>query len=135
MHVQNLQLRCQSPSQFDCRFAEENESRGVVFVRLPALAINSNAIKKLIAANQKQLHPAGAAALEVPGYVGFVPHLHIDSYAGAFLLKRTIFLYLAVPGQDHAYVVPARTERAWQRVHHIYERARSLHRRSLGADH
>src|SRR6266496_3612967 len=135
VHVQNLQLRCQSPSQFDCRFAEENKSRGIVFVRFTALAINSNAVKELIAANEKQLHATGAATLEVSGDVGFVPDLHIDSYTGVLLLKRRILLYLAVQRQDHAYLMPPRTQRARQRVHHIHERARSLQRRSLGTDH
>ena len=90
VHVQNLQLRRQPPRQFERRFAEENKSRGIVFVRLAVLAVNSRAIEKLIAANQKQLHAAGAPALEVPGDVSLVADLHIDSDAGVFLLKRAI---------------------------------------------
>src|SRR5215217_4789487 len=49
VRMQNLQLRCQSPGQlYDC-FAEKNESRSVILVRFAALAVNSSAVKKLIA--------------------------------------------------------------------------------------
>src|SRR5437762_9277007 len=65
VHVQNLQLRCQSPGQLHRRFAEKNKSRGVIFVWLTALAVNSGAIKKLVTANQKQLDATSALALEV----------------------------------------------------------------------
>src|SRR5262245_26137672 len=40
VHLQNLQLRCQSPGQFDDCFGEKNESRGIIFVWLAALAVN-----------------------------------------------------------------------------------------------
>ena len=53
VNMQNLQLRRQSPSQFNCRFAEENKTRGIVFVLLTVFAVNSVAIKKFIATNQK----------------------------------------------------------------------------------
>src|SRR5204863_10037266 len=53
VQVQNFHLRRQPPSQFQRRFAKENESRGIIFVRLTALAVNSGAIKKLITTNQK----------------------------------------------------------------------------------
>src|SRR6266403_580546 len=78
---------------------------------------------------------AGAAALEVPSDVNFVPHLHIHSYAGVFFLKRAILFDLAVEGHNHAYLVPASTQRVRQRIHHIDQRACALQRRSLGADH
>src|SRR6266705_2974038 len=58
VHVQNLQLRCQSPGQLERRFTEKNKSRGIIFVRLAALAINSCAIEKFIAADEEQLHAA-----------------------------------------------------------------------------
>src|SRR5207248_7923455 len=82
VHVQNLQLRCQSPSQLERRFAEKNKSRGIIFVLLAALAINSCAIKKFIAANEEQLHPACAAAFQIPRNVSRVADLHFNSYAG-----------------------------------------------------
>src|SRR6266481_7572741 len=53
VQVQNFQLRRQPPSQFQRRFAEENESRSIIFVRPTALAVNCRAIKKLIKTNQK----------------------------------------------------------------------------------
>src|SRR6266403_259266 len=53
VQVQNFHLRRQPPSQFQRCFAEENESRGIIFVRLTTLAVNSRAIKKLITTNQK----------------------------------------------------------------------------------
>ena len=53
VHMQNFQLRRQPPSQFQRRFAEENESRSIIFVRPTALAVNCRAIKKLIKTNQK----------------------------------------------------------------------------------
>src|SRR5207247_10687796 len=92
VHAQKLQWLRQPPSQFQRRFAEENKSRGIIFVRLTALDVNSTAIKKLIAANQKQLHATSAPPLEVPGNVSLVSHLHIDSYAGVLLLERTILI-------------------------------------------
>src|SRR6476646_4467972 len=66
VHVQNLQLRCQSPGQLYDRFAEKNESRGIIVVRLAALAINPSAIKEFIAADEEQLHATCAAAFQVP---------------------------------------------------------------------
>src|SRR6266478_6816213 len=53
VQVQNFRLRRQPPSQFQRCFAEENESRRIIFVRLTTLAVNSGAIKKLITTNQK----------------------------------------------------------------------------------
>src|SRR5580765_7631684 len=61
VHVQNLQLRCQSPGQLERRFTEKNKSRGIIFVRLAALAINSCAIKKFITADEEQLQAVCAA--------------------------------------------------------------------------
>ena len=58
VHVQNLQLRCQSAGQLDDCFGEKNKSCGVIFVGLAALAVNSSAIKKFIAADEEQLHAA-----------------------------------------------------------------------------
>src|SRR5262245_28532114 len=58
VHVQNIQLRCQSPGQLDDCFAEKNESSGIIFVRLAALAVNSTTIKKFIAADEEQLDAA-----------------------------------------------------------------------------
>src|SRR6476659_5923581 len=79
VYVQNLHLRCQSPGQLERRFAEKNESRGIIFVRRAALAVNSSAIKKLIAADEEQLHAAGASAFEVPRNVGLIADLDLDS--------------------------------------------------------
>src|SRR5207249_1812574 len=126
VQVQNFHLRRQPPSQFQRCFAKENESRGIIFVRLTTLAVNSRAIKKLITTNQKQLHAAGAPPLEVPGNVSLIAHLHIDSYAGVRLLECTIFLNFAVERQSDAYFMSTHAQRAWQRIHHIHERARSL---------
>src|SRR5262249_3877936 len=58
VHVQNLQLRRQSPGQLDDCFAEKNESCGIILIRLAALAVNSCAIKKFIASDEEQLHAA-----------------------------------------------------------------------------
>src|SRR6476469_3555765 len=58
VYVENFQLRCQSPGQLDDCFAEKNESRGIILVRRAALAVNSSAIKKFIAADEEQLHAA-----------------------------------------------------------------------------
>ena len=96
VHVQNLQLRCQSPGQLERRFAEKNKSRGIIFVRLAALAVNSSAIKKLIAADEEQLHAAGASAFQVPRNVSRIAELHVDSYTGVLLLKCTILSNLAI---------------------------------------
>src|SRR6478609_3149704 len=52
VHVQNLHLRCQSPGQLERRFAEKNESRGIIFVRLATLAISPSAIKKFITTDE-----------------------------------------------------------------------------------
>src|SRR6476646_8316481 len=87
LHVQNLHLRCQSPGQLERRFAEKNESRGIIFVRRAALAVNSSAIKKLIAADEEQLHAAGASAFEVPRNVGLIADLDLDSNTGVLLFE------------------------------------------------
>src|SRR4029079_11623773 len=65
VHVQNLHLGCQSPGQLERRFTETNKSRGIILVRLPALAINSCAIKKFIATDEEQLHAARTAAFQI----------------------------------------------------------------------
>src|SRR4030095_2044640 len=90
VQVQNLQLRCQSPGQLEDCFAEKNESRGIIFVRLAALAVNSSAIKKFIAADEEQLHTACASAFQVPRNASRVADLHINSYAGVLFLKRAV---------------------------------------------
>src|SRR5215831_4099499 len=135
VHVQNLHLRRQSPGQLQRRFAEENKSRSVILVRFPALAVNSRAIKKLFTANQKQLDATGALAFKVTRSVNFISELHINSYATIFLLKRASLFYLAVEWHSHADLVPQRTKRAGQGVHHIHQRARSLQRRALRTNH
>src|SRR4029453_14010011 len=99
VHVQNLQLRCQSPGQLERRFAEKNKSRGIIFVRLPPLALNSCAIKKFITADEEQLHAACAAAFQIPRNVSRIAELHLNSYAGVLLLKRAILANLAVERQ------------------------------------
>src|ERR1044072_2654858 len=96
VRVQDLQLRRQAPSQFQRRLTEENESRGVIFVRPAPLAVNSRAIEKFAASNKKQLHAACAPRLDVAGDVNFVADLHIDGYAGVLFLKRAILLNLTV---------------------------------------
>src|SRR4029077_3270005 len=135
VQVQNLQLRCQSPGQLKCRFAEKNESRGIIFVRLAALAVNSCAIKKFITADEKQLHAAGAAAFEVPRNVGRIADLHVDSYTGVLFLKRAIIANLAIERQRDTHLMSTGTQRARQRVHDIYQRASPLHRGPLRAAH
>src|SRR6267154_5806593 len=135
VHVQNLQLRCQSPGQLERRFAEKNESRGIIFVRLATLAINPSAIKKFIAADEEQLHAACAAAFQIPRNVGRIAELHLNSYAGVLLLKRAIIANLAIERQRHADLMPTITQRARQRVHDVYQRARPLHRGPLRAAH
>src|SRR6478736_8887636 len=99
VHVQNLHLGCQSPGQLERRFTEKNKSRGIIFVGLAALAINSCAIKKFIATDEEQLHAAWAAAFQIPRNVGFIAELHLNSYAGVLLLKRAILANLAVERQ------------------------------------
>ena len=64
-----------------------------------------------------------------------IADLHIDSYAGVLFLKRAIFFDLAVEGQRYADFISTRTQRGWQRVHHVNQRASALQRRSLRADH
>ena len=53
VQVQNLRRRRETSRQFDRSFAEKNETRGVIFVRLAVFAINSGAIEKLVAAHKK----------------------------------------------------------------------------------
>jgi hypothetical protein len=87
MHVQNLQRRRQAPGEFQCSLAKKDKPGRVIFVRLAVLAVNSRPIKKLVAANQKQLHPACASPLEVLGNISFIPNPHIDRDAGFLCLK------------------------------------------------
>src|SRR4029077_9764454 len=135
VHVQNLQLRCQSPGQLDDCFAEKNESRGIIFVRVATLAVNSSAIKKFIAADEEQLHAARAAAFQVPRNVSRIADLNLDSDTGVLLLKRAILLNLAIERQRHAYVMATSTQPPRQGVRDVYQRARPLQRRPLGAAH
>src|SRR5437667_4632547 len=135
VHVQNLQLRCQSPGQLERRFAEKNKSRGIIFVRLAAPAINSSAIKKLIAADEEQLHAACAMAFQIPRNVGRIAELHLNSYAGVLFLKYAILANLAIERQRHTDLMPTITQRPRQRVHDIYQRTRPLHRGPLRAAH
>src|SRR6266542_4976427 len=119
MHVQNLQWRRQSPCEFQRRFAEKNEPRCVIFVGLAALAVNSLPIEKLVATNEKQLNAAGAASFQVFGDVSFVAHLHIYGHSCLLFLERAIPSNFAVIGECYADLMPARTERTWQRIHHV----------------
>src|SRR6476469_2213698 len=106
VHVQNLQLLCTSPGQLEGCFAEKNESRGVIFERLPTLAVNSSAIKKLIASDEEQLHAAGASAFQVPRNVSRIADLHLDSYTGVLLFECTILSNLAIERECHADLIP-----------------------------
>src|SRR5215472_10100302 len=135
LHVQNLQLRRQSPRQLQRRFTEKNKSRRIILVRLAALTVNSRTIKKLVTADEEQLHAACAAALKVSGNVSGVANLHINSYAAVFFVKRAVLSDFAIEGQDYAYFVSTRTQRARQCVHDIHQRTGTLQRRSLRADH
>src|SRR4029453_13647145 len=135
VQMQNLQLRCQSPGQLDDCFGEKNESRGFLLVRLPPLAVNSCAIKKFIATDEEQLHAVYAAAFQVPRNMSRVADLDVDGYTGVLFLKRAILSNLTVERKRDADLVPAITQRGWQRVHDIYERARPLHRGPLCAAH
>ncbi len=67
--------------------------------------------------------------------MGRIAELHLNSYTGVLLLKRAILSNLAVKWQRHADLMPTITQRARQRVHDIYQRARPLHRGSLRAAH
>ena len=96
VRVQNFHLRCQSPRQLDDCFAEKNESRGIILVRLTVLAINFRPIKKFIAADEEQLHAPCASAFKVARDVRRSPDLHVDSYTGVLFLKRAIFSNLGI---------------------------------------
>ena len=135
VHLQNFHLGCQSPRQLDDCFAEKNESRGIIFVRLTVFAINFRPIKKFIAADEEQLHAPCASAFKVARDVRRSPDLHVDSYTGVLLLKRAIFSNLAIERQRHADLMPTITKRARQGVHDVYQRARPLHRGPLRAAH
>src|SRR5947208_12755744 len=114
VHMQNLHLRCQSPRQLQRRLAEKDKSRRVIFVRLPALAVNPRAIKKFVAADQKELDAAGALAFKVTRSVKPVADLHVESDAGILFLKCAILFYLAIERHSHADLVAASTQRARQ---------------------
>src|SRR5215475_6727595 len=131
----NLQLRCQSPRQLDDRFGEKNKSRGIIFVWLAALAVNSSAIKKFVAADEEQLDAAYAATFQIPRNVSRIADLHVDSYSGVLFLKRAILSNLPVERQRHANLMPTVTQRARQRVHDICQRAHPLHGGTLGTAH
>jgi len=53
VQVQNLRRRRETARQFDRGFAEKNETRGIILVRLAVFAINSVAIEKLVASHKK----------------------------------------------------------------------------------
>ena len=60
---------------------------GAELVRLAVLAVNTGPIKKIVAANKKQLHPACASPLEVLGNISFVTNPNIDRDAGCLCLE------------------------------------------------
>src|SRR6266536_501280 len=117
--VQNLQYRCQSPGEFQRCLAKKDKPCRVIFVRLALLAINSRPIEKIVAADEKQLHPACASRLEVIGNISFVPNPHIDRDAGSFCLQFRFLSNLTVVRQRHADLVPAFAELSRQRIHHV----------------
>src|SRR4029079_3329727 len=129
VHVQNLQLGCQSPGELDDCFTKKNESRGVILVLRAALAVNPNAIKKFIATDEEQLHPAGASAFQISRDMSRLADLHFDSYTGVLLLKCTILSNLAIEWERHAHLMATIAQRARQRIDDVYQRARPLHRR------
>src|SRR5205823_4377718 len=94
----------------------------VVFVSSAVLAINSVAIKKLVAAHEKQLHSARAAALKIFGDVSFLAHANIDSHPGVLLLERGIIANLAIVGQRDRDLMTARAQLVRERIHHVDER-------------
>jgi hypothetical protein len=58
--MQNLRRGRERAREFERCFVEENKTRGIIFVRLTVLAVNSCAIEKFIAAHKENLHAAGA---------------------------------------------------------------------------
>src|SRR4029453_1080177 len=49
--------------------------------------------------------------------------------------KHAILSTLTIERQGHAYLMPTSTQRTRQRIHHVYQRARSLQWRTLRAAH
>ena len=64
-----------------------------------------------------------------------IAELDVDSYTGVLLFKRAILSNLAIERQRHADLMATSTQRARQRVHDIYQRARPLHWGPLRAAH
>src|ERR1044071_2896789 len=81
MNMQNLHRWSESPRQFDHGFAKKDKTRCIIFVILAVLPIDFRAIKEFVAANEKELYPLSAAALEIFGMVGFAADRDVDSYA------------------------------------------------------
>src|ERR1044071_2243733 len=106
MHMQNFQLRCQTPGQLDDCLVKKNESRCVILIRIAALAVNSRTIKKFIASDEEKLHAAGTLTFRVLGNVSRIAHLHLDSYARVLLPKRAILSNLAIERQCHTNLMP-----------------------------
>src|ERR1051325_1219580 len=135
MDVQNRQLGGYPPDRLDDRFAEKNESRGVIIVRLATLTINSCAIKKFVTADEEQLHAPWAAAFQVPRNVNRIADLYLDSDTGVLFSERAVLLNFPVERQSDADLMATVSQRARQRIHDIYQRAWPSHRRSFGAAH
>ena len=99
------------------------------------LAVNSRAIKELVAANQKQLHPACTPALKIFSDVSFLAHSYIDRHSRVLFFESRVLSNFTIKWQRHAYLVATRAQLVRQRLHHIDQRARSLQRRPFRTDH
>ena len=76
--MEDLRRRRHAPRHFERRFAEENETRGVVFVGDTVFAVDARAIEKLVATDEECLDAAGRPAFHEFRDIILVADPHID---------------------------------------------------------
>ena len=64
MRVKNLRRGRHAARELEGGFAEENEARGIIGIRLALLAVKGRAIEELVAADEENLEILSRARLE-----------------------------------------------------------------------
>src|SRR5215470_186912 len=107
VHVQDLDSRSESPCEFNGRFAKENESRGIVFVRFAVFAVNSVPIEERVTSDEENLNAAVGVPFNKFSYVGVLANSHVDGNGGVLLSKRSILPNLSIMRDNQTDLVTA----------------------------
>ncbi len=133
--MENLWGRRHAARQLERGFAEENETRGIVFVSDAVFAVDADAIEKCVASNKKCLHTARRPAFDEFGDISFLADGDVHRDPGIAQIERHVLADLAIVRHRDADLVFARAQFARQRLEHVHERGSPSERRSFRADH